>query len=301
MMALWAAIWVHARTAGLVPFAALVALAFAAGFAEANTGIDAGTYRLASFSLTSAAGCLVAAFVLARARGRRTLPDVFAVVLTTVLGVLFALRAGTVVGVIGGDGAAWTLAFVLYPSLIVAAVVCLAAAHAVEAWREAHELATLDPLTELMNRRGLERAAAHLLHRARRTGEPLTLVVVDVNDFKGLNDRHGYAAGDAALRDLARRLRAEAGPRDVVARLGGDEFVLVWPGLDAEAARLRAAGLETVATRAAPEVSGVSVGLAVLAPGDDLAALIARADSGVRRAKGARGGVVPGAIPPFAL
>jgi diguanylate cyclase (GGDEF)-like protein len=99
----------------------------------------------------------------------------------------------------------------------------------------------LDPLTELANRRHfsvvLETAATHAL----RTGEPLTLLVLDLDHFKKINDTHGHAIGDACLMAIAGRLdNAFHGEGELAARLGGEEFGVVLAGQDLEQAAHRA-------------------------------------------------------------
>jgi len=94
---------------------------------------------------------------------------------------------------------------------------------------ELEELSSTDSLTGLANRRGLAAIADGQLAIARRTGRPLTLMYADLNDLKQINDRHGHAAGDAALVAFATALRRTFRTADIVARIGGDEFVVVMP------------------------------------------------------------------------
>lgn len=84
-----------------------------------------------------------------------------------------------------------------------------------------------DPLTGLLNRRGLEKDAGQLIASARADGRSLALLYVDLDDFKKVNDSHGHDAGDAALREFARRLQSCLRGEDVLARVGGDEFVIL--------------------------------------------------------------------------
>lgn len=92
-----------------------------------------------------------------------------------------------------------------------------------------YELAILDPLTGLYNRRFGEEYLQREMFRAARSGAPLMLVVFDLNDFKNVNDSHGHMAGDAVLKEFASRLKKATRRSDVAVRLGGDEFLIVLP------------------------------------------------------------------------
>jgi diguanylate cyclase (GGDEF)-like protein len=90
----------------------------------------------------------------------------------------------------------------------------------------------IDPLTGLLNRRGLEERFAVELARAKRDRRPLAVVAVDIDHFKRINDDHGHQAGDRALVWLAAMLCEQTRGADIVARVGGEEFVIVLPGSD---------------------------------------------------------------------
>ncbi len=92
------------------------------------------------------------------------------------------------------------------------------------------ERAIRDPLTGLHNRRYFEETAGRDAARAVRTGEPLAILVIDIDHFKAVNDQHGHAAGDLVLRVLAEILTAGVRDSDLVCRIGGDEFVVLLPG-----------------------------------------------------------------------
>ena len=97
-----------------------------------------------------------------------------------------------------------------------------------------------DPLTGLYNRRYMEDALERYVSLAERTGSPTSLIMVDLDHFKSLNDEHGHAKGDAVLRDVGAQLVGGLRPSDVVCRYGGEELVVLLPNCGLEDARLRA-------------------------------------------------------------
>jgi diguanylate cyclase (GGDEF)-like protein len=108
-------------------------------------------------------------------------------------------------------------------------------AHMAEQELVAVQLATTDDLTQLSNRRGFIRLAEHALSLCRRVGKPASLLFLDMDRFKRVNDRYGHAEGDHALRSFARLLMTTFRDSDVVGRLGGDEFVILLTNACAQA------------------------------------------------------------------
>ena len=95
---------------------------------------------------------------------------------------------------------------------------------------ELARISLTDPLTEALNRRGFEDRLGRELSDAVRTGRPITLAILDLDDFKAVNDRDGHPAGDALLRETVERLSGTLRPHDALGRLGGDEFAVLFPG-----------------------------------------------------------------------
>lgn len=148
-----------------------------------------------------------------------------------------------------------------------------------------------DPLTNVLNRRGLEEAALRAIATARRYNRPLALVACDLDHFKALNDSHGHMAGDSALRGFAQLLTSAVRRGDIVARMGGDEFGLLLVETDAAAAadvmeRVRMEIACLVLPNAPHAKLNASFGVAqMMATDDDLDDMIARADAALYAAK----------------
>lgn len=163
--------------------------------------------------------------------------------------------------------------------------------------REAHH----DALTGLLNRRGLEVRAAHILEKAKRDGTQVGVLFMDLDRFKEVNDRHGHERGDELLKAFAGRLRGSVRSGDLVARFGGDEFVAVLRLKDLAKLREAADRIRGAAQRPYRFESGEdggtfavvpSVGMARLGPdGDTLEELLRVADAAMYRVKStSRGG-----------
>ena len=114
---------------------------------------------------------------------------------------------------------------------------------------EVYKLAALDQLTGLYNRRSGEQRLAQEISRAQRHGRPLTILLMDLDNLKQVNDRHGHAAGDLVIKGFADRLQRAIRGSDLAVRLGGDEFMALLPECRAEEVRHvlgRVEGLEVI-------------------------------------------------------
>jgi two-component system cell cycle response regulator len=170
-------------------------------------------------------------------------------------------------------------------------------AHAALALRNAHlldaveRLATRDELTGLANRRQFEETLALEVGRQHRTGAPLSLILLDIDHFKAINDRLGHPAGDAVLREVSAAIAANTKAFDLAVRYGGDEFVVLLPGCAAVDAPRVAARLRAGASRAVRGATPVALSAGAATMPDDAAdgaGLLAAADDALYAAK--RGG-----------
>jgi diguanylate cyclase (GGDEF)-like protein len=151
------------------------------------------------------------------------------------------------------------------------------------------DLSTHDELTGLPNRRYFKDRLARELAESRRYGHPLSVMVIDVDHFKKLNDREGHVAGDEALVAVARTLRATLREVDMVARYGGEEFVVILARTsEPDAVKVGEKLREAVTTIRTDATAGqplghlsVSIGVAQLAEGEDALSLVQRADRAV--------------------
>jgi diguanylate cyclase (GGDEF)-like protein len=168
-------------------------------------------------------------------------------------------------------------------------------------FREARQLADLDALTGLHNRRYFHETLARECARAHRYERKLSLIVFDLDDFKEVNDRIGHLAGDAALAEAAERVREVVRTSDIACRVGGDEFAVILPesSLD-DADQLYRRILNSVSTRPLGQAGKLylSAGVAELRPEDDPVSFFQRADEALYRAKEAGKGRVVSANAP---
>jgi len=166
-------------------------------------------------------------------------------------------------------------------------------AHSYGELRKFERHATTDALTGLGNRHSMEESFPREIERCEKDEEPVSLIMIDVDNFKDFNDKFGHIAGDRALAAVSRILRKQFRPRDVLVRYGGDEFAVLLPQVGEETAM-------AVANRVRMAVSGnssdgsdsliqipvrISMGVAEKQPGGTLDNLIRAADAALYRAK----------------
>lgn len=159
--------------------------------------------------------------------------------------------------------------------------------------KELEQRADEDALLPLLNRRGFIRELERALAYARRYGAKASLVYLDLDDFKAINDTYGHAAGDKVLEGVARLLLDNVRSSDVIGRLGGDEFAIVLWNTEGAPAEAKVAALaEIIAAAAFPEVEGeveltASHGVTTLNANDTADTALSRADHAMYAGKNA--------------
>ncbi len=153
------------------------------------------------------------------------------------------------------------------------------------------ELAYTDPLTGLSNRRLFLEEARRMIEYSRRYGEPLSLLMMDIDNFKNINDEYGHDVGDLTLKKLAEVIKRNIRGSDIAARFGGEEFVVLLPRTDEKGAELVAERIRRDFKKDPVRVDGreitttVSIGVAEIENGENLEELIKKADTALYRAK----------------
>jgi diguanylate cyclase (GGDEF)-like protein len=208
------------------------------------------------------------------------------VIAAVALGIALMLAAtlGTDAGALVEDPAPVLVTSVLMIS--VTAVVYVLSAAEVEQRGEA----VLDHLTGLLNRTSLQRRFEELAEQARLTNEPISLVVLDIDRFKAINDEQGHARGDAVLRDIAYQVRKQLRSFELVYRLGGEEFLVLLPGTVLDEAVAVAERLRSGIEHALPGGLVVTASFGVAGAAGAAAQfdeLFAAADASLYRAKAA--------------
>jgi diguanylate cyclase (GGDEF)-like protein len=160
-------------------------------------------------------------------------------------------------------------------------------------FREARQLADLDSLTGLHNRRYFHETLVREIDRAQRYQRSLSLVIVDVDGFKEINDRIGHLAGDAVLVEIADRLREVVRSADIPCRVGGDELAVILPEVGLEQAQQLVSRIQRAVSSQPIARAGrvrVSAGVSELQPNDNPTSLFERGDESLYAAKHAKNG-----------
>ena len=279
------------------------AAVLAAAGAATWYGLDPanGAWRVAIVSGALSALCLSVGWDMQReARARMELR--WGAVLSVPLllgGLVFGLRAGramvspgTIVAEVTADSALNVSAAFSYLVLALVFQLTLVALVVTRGVVELRRASRYDALTGLLNRRAAQEALEDELQRSRRLGEPFSVLMIDADHFKSINDLHGHAVGDRALQHLGTLLSAQMRDIDRVGRWGGEEFIVLLPGTPlaqaqevAERLRERTQALPPRWQERAVPLT-VSLGVSQWAgPSDELSALMARADAAMYRAK----------------
>jgi diguanylate cyclase (GGDEF)-like protein len=159
------------------------------------------------------------------------------------------------------------------------------------------QLADQDTLIPIPNRRAFVRELGRVISYSQRYETDASLIYIDVNDFKDVNDEHGHAAGDAALIHIARNLMDRLRESDLIGRLGGDEFGIILSNADGARANEKAKELADVVAAAPVEFDGqqfnvtISYGVTTFGAGESVSDAIAAADKAMYEFKAARGKV----------
>ncbi len=155
--------------------------------------------------------------------------------------------------------------------------------------RSTRDEADTDMLTRVANRRGFERGAVRRIAAARRDGDRVAVLMLDLDHFKQVNDGFGHATGDMVLQAVAQAICAAAPADALVARLGGEEFVALFGGTTAQRAVLTGEAIRAAVADLGPHLprTTISGGIAMLRPDDTLATLLDRADRRAYDAKAA--------------
>ncbi len=256
------------------------------GFSDASYG------RIAFGALIVAGYTFAIAYELGRERRKSLYSRTAAILVPSLHAAIFllplGLRAFLPDVLAGGWLVAFTMEAIIYAVASAFIVLLMVKDHYVHVYRSA---ATIDPLTGLLNRRGFAQAMTDLCASQAERGEPVTVLMFDLDHFKSVNDRFGHAVGDHALCMFADIAGTNTRAHDIIARLGGEEFAVVLPAgveIAAKVAERLRAGFQTAGVTVAGRAVGatVSVGVATSrAPVTDVDALLARADAALYRAK----------------
>jgi len=276
-------------------------LAFVLGVSWFGMPVQNGAFRVAVISNLLGLLCLATAWdVFAYVRRKLELRWGFWLALPLVAGALvFLVRGGravlspeTVVAEVTGNSPLNIGAAVVFLVTALVFHLTLMALVVARLMAELRRLSRHDGLTELLNRRAVDDLLQEEARRAVRSMRPFSVLMVDADYFKAINDRFGHAAGDEALRHLAQILRGQMRDVDRVGRFGGEEFIVLLPGTSATEALNAAERLRDALVRRPWAWQGESLRLTVSTgvaawrgPNDEVELLLKRADAALYRAK----------------
>jgi diguanylate cyclase (GGDEF)-like protein len=286
---LWASAWIRCAQPVPVLLMAMILSPWLSAFGLYLGLSDRPLLRFGCAAVSIAMGCIASAWCLVRYKVPRNVGDIgtVAVLVFGAAGeawiacgaLLFGFDAQTLLGVYG----------VVAPVLFVGLGIFVFQSYALDAMEELKRRAQTDPLTGLLNRGAFDEHFARALAAAQRYRRPLSVVIADIDHFKGINDAHGHATGDQVLVAFAQLLLAQSRAVDTVARVGGEEFAILMPEVDAAGAAGYAERLRDAVERMrGPEGIGItaSFGLADLLDGrHDPASLLALADQALYASK----------------
>lgn len=160
-----------------------------------------------------------------------------------------------------------------------------------EELQQLSEVVRIDQLTGVLNRRGMDEALNTEIARFKRSGESLSVALLDIDNFKSLNDQHGHAVGDQALKHLASVVKRAVRPTDIVTRMGGEEFVVILPNTNLDEAVVTMSRLQRSLTKEyflgnnQKLLITFSAGVALFNTEDDVSSILLRADQSMYLAK----------------
>jgi diguanylate cyclase (GGDEF)-like protein len=256
-------------------------------YAYAGAWVNAQAMIAISAGVTGGPGSPVVAWLaipVVSLAARFTTRGIFAGVALTLL-----FMVGATVGVHPG-AVADAPQLLIFPAVLVVSIALLGTA-LMHSDIDHRASSVIDPLTQMLNRTALTTRIQELEQQSAITGEPVALVVGDIDNFKDINDAHGHSVGDAVLQDLAYELRKALRAFDLAYRLGGEEFLVVLPGaMTADAEELAERMRVAIDSRAmgGQDVT-ISFGVASSRPGEpfDYETVFARADAALYDAKAA--------------
>ena len=257
--------------------------------------IEWGSARVVLSSLIITVYAVLTAFELRRERRRPTSSKTRAILVPVLHGVIFLSPILTTSLFTGASSAAhtgWFPLFALLTLLYVVGTAFIVVVMAKEHSALIHKTAAVtDHLTGLFNRRGFLEAAEKLVEAQRKSGQPITVMMFDLDHFKSINDRFGHDTGDDALQAFAATVSTNMRMHDVVGRLGGEEFAAILPG-GVDTALLVAERVRAAFELRGVEISGhmmnatVSIGIAEAVAGDArVSNILSRADRALYAAK----------------